>query len=550
MRNYSIGPIMIAAAIASIVITASAALYVQYRSLQDQGVELTRSQLRGAVVQGEYLRSMVGELGEKQAFDEEKLMAEIHAGKPLEESTLLKTIPIVATWEAISSAAEESGFEFRIASRDARNPENDPTEYELGLLKELEETKAEEVFRVEDDRMVFARPIRLTADCLSCHGNPANSPTGDGLDRLGYPMENWKEGRMHGAFVLTSSKDDVNAATTAGLVSALTWMIPIALGVVVGFYLLTRTVIFAPLNRCARALSVLSTERLSSLGRSLREKAADTTVKATGSTEAANCVSSNAQSLTSAVEQFELSIREISANASQAVGVAQEAVEAADRTNETITRLGESSDKIGDVIKVIHSIAEQTNLLALNATIEAARAGEAGKGFAVVANEVKELAKETGKATEDIVARVKTIQADTGGAIEAIDRVGEIIGRINESQNAIAGAVEQQTAMTAEISRNISAVAGGSGDIAREVSAIADAARRTTSDSEETLDASDGVQALAAELLKLVGARSTQEAEPVAPASYANVDPNTALLPKQPADSPDDRFRPVAWTSA
>jgi methyl-accepting chemotaxis protein len=146
-----------------------------------------------------------------------------------------------------------------------------------------------------------------------------------------------------------------------------------------------------------------------------------------------------------------------------------------DQTTETINKLGSSSVEIGNVIKAINSIAEQTNLLALNATIEAARAGEAGKGFAVVANEVKELAKQTGKATEDIIHRIGTIQGDTRNAVEAIRRVSEVIHEITVNQDAIATAVAEQTAMTGEISKNIQEVAEGTNAIAVNVERLAEA---------------------------------------------------------------------------
>ena len=184
--------------------------------------------------------------------------------------------------------------------------------------------------------------------------------------------------------------------------------------------------------------------------------------------------------------------------------VATEAVKVADDTSATVNKLGESSVEIGNVIKVITSIAQQTNLLALNATIEAARAGEAGKGFAVVANEVKELAKQTATATEDISQRIEAIQKDTGGAVDAIGRIGEIINRINDIQNTIASAVEEQTATTNEIARSANEAATGSTEIARNVSSVSKAAQDTSHGANSTLSAAQELAKLSAELKQVV----------------------------------------------
>ena len=180
------------------------------------------------------------------------------------------------------------------------------------------------------------------------------------------------------------------------------------------------------------------------------------------------------------------------------------AVKDANKTNETIKHLGESSNQIGEVVKVITSIAQQTNLLALNATIEAARAGEAGKGFAVVANEVKELAKETAKATEDISQKIEAIQTDTRGAVTAIGQISAIIGQINDIQNTIASAVEEQTATTNEISRNVAEAAKGSSEIAQNITGVAEAARHTSSGAADTQKAAGELTRMAAGLQGLV----------------------------------------------
>src|SRR5262249_33251521 len=156
------------------------------------------------------------------------------------------------------------------------------------------------------------------------------------------------------------------------------------------------------------------------------------------------------------------------------------------------------------VVKVITSIAQQTNLLALNATIEAARAGEAGKGVAVVANEVKELAKQTAKATEDISRKIEAIQTHTQGAVEAIEQIGKIINQINDIQNTIASAVEEQTATTGEISRNVNEAARGSTEIAHNVTGVAQAARSTTEGAGDTKRSADELSRMAHDLQALV----------------------------------------------
>jgi methyl-accepting chemotaxis protein len=199
------------------------------------------------------------------------------------------------------------------------------------------------------------------------------------------------------------------------------------------------------------------------------------------------------------------SIREIAHSANEAARVAAQAVSMVETTNDTVARLGTSSQEIGNVVKVITSIAEQTNLLALNATIEAARAGEAGKGFAVVANEVKELAQETAQATKDIAARVEAIQGDTSGAVEAIGEISTIITSINDYQLTIASAVEEQTATTNEMSRNVAEASTSSSEIATNISGVSGAAATTTQALAQTHATVEELRRTSVELTAAVG---------------------------------------------
>ncbi|MEU4219952.1 methyl-accepting chemotaxis protein [Actinoplanes sp. NPDC026623] len=219
---------------------------------------------------------------------------------------------------------------------------------------------------------------------------------------------------------------------------------------------------------------------------------------------AAGDVSQNVSALAAASEQMGSSIREISRNAGQAAGVAGEAVTVAESTTAVVAQLGESSAQISDVVKAITAIAGQTNLLALNATIEAARAGESGKGFAVVATEVKDLAQETAKSTEDIARQVQAIQRDTGKAVEAIAGITAVISQINDYQTTIASAVEEQTATSHEINRSVSDAAEASAGIASNLAAVAGASQVASAGVTETHAAAEQVARMSSDLKALV----------------------------------------------
>jgi methyl-accepting chemotaxis protein len=253
----------------------------------------------------------------------------------------------------------------------------------------------------------------------------------------------------------------------------------------------------------ATSLSSAS-EELTATSQQMSANAEETSAQANVVSASAEQVNKNLQTVATGTEEMSASIKEIAKNAHESAKVATAAVKVAEETNQIVSKLGDSSTEIGQVIKVITSIAQQTNLLALNATIEAARAGEAGKGFAVVANEVKELAKQTAKATEDISRKIEAIQGDTKGAVGAIGQISAVIKQVNDISNTIASAVEEQNATTNEMARNVGEAAKGSGEITKNISGVADAAKSTTHGANDSLKASQALAQMSTVLRELV----------------------------------------------
>jgi len=263
------------------------------------------------------------------------------------------------------------------------------------------------------------------------------------------------------------------------------------------------------IERISQTLASAS-EQLTATSQQMSANAEETSAQASVVSASAQEVNKNLQTVAMGSEEMSASIKEIAENVHESAKVATGAVKVADETNRIVGKLGDSSTEIGQVIKVITSIAQQTNLLALNATIEAARAGEAGKGFAVVANEVKELAKQTAKATEDISRKIESVQADTKSAVGAISQISEVIKQVHDISNTIATAVEEQNATTNEMARNIAEAAGGSSEITSNIAGVADAAKGTTQGASDSLQSAQSLAKMSGDLRDLVRRLNTK----------------------------------------
>ncbi len=466
----------------------------------------------------------------------------------------LKQVPVVAAWSVAREYAESHGMKFTTPSLTPRNPANTPDEFEAKALHAFESDSSLTEYYARavvngGEVMRYAQPVRLTEDCLLCHGDPAGEKS-----FFGYSKEGMKAGDLKGAFVVTAPLDALNEAASSNSVALVLINLGMLLAAMAALYLVVRSFVVKPIKDvvdrvkdiaqgegdltqrvhlesgdetgelakwfnifmeklqstiskvgvATRSLSS-SSEQLSDVSHQMSSNAEETSVQSSVVAAAAEQVTQNLQTVATATEEMTASIKEIAKNASDAARIATAAVKTTDTTNATIAGLGQHSAEIGQVVKLITSIAQQTNLLALNATIEAARAGDAGKGFAVVASEVKNLAEETAKATEEISRKIETIQQDSRGAVEAIAEIGVIIGQVNDISNTIASAVEEQTATTNEIARNVSEAAQGSRGVAENITAVATAAKGTTEGASNTQAAAGELSGMAQELARLVG---------------------------------------------
>lgn len=443
-------------------------------------------------------------------------------------------------------------MEFKTPSPHPRNPRNTPDEFEARALAQFQQNielkeYTERVTENGREWMRYAQPVRVSEDCLFCHGDPAGSK-----DPFGYTKEGMKVGDLRAAFSVKAPVDELvaNARSNSRMLflTSLFSLVAACLAVV----LVIRATAIKPLSAMKVFLQHLAegdltqrmpvdtqdelgemgnalnatveniaqviceireesinvanaSEEFSAVSQQISANSEETSAQANVVSTATEQVDRGLRTVATATEEMTASIREIAKNTTEAAKVADGAMRTALETNAVVAKLGESSAEIGQVIKVITSIAQKTDLLALNATVEAARAGEVGAGFAVVANEVKELAKQTAAATEDISRRIETIQADAKSAVEAIGSISTVIGRVNTISGTIASAVEEQSATTAEMSRNVAEAARGAAEVSQNIQGVAEAAQSTSHGATDSQKAAKSLAQMSTHLRGLVG---------------------------------------------
>ena len=544
----------------------------------------------------------VGQLQADKSFDNEALLAELSADKKAAEANgetydytkarIFDTLPVVAGWKAAAQAAEDEGIAFQISSFQARNPDNEPDaqkgdeDYDSRgpfthqLLTDLEAQVAsggeETVSRIDpaSNTLHYMRAIKLTQDCMLCHGDPADSLSGDGRDVLGFKMENWEVGDMHGAYHVMLPLDTVDAHVTKATGSVLMFVVPLVIGAVVLFVFALRFMFARPVARLierikdiaqgegdlTQRVQVSSNDEIGQLGAwfnafvtkihdVISQVAGATSDVAAASTEIAASAeqiaagageqSQQITTVSSAVEQMSASVIEVARKSADAANSANEsgriAADGGSVVTETITgmrsindavsssadsvqELGKRGEQIGEVITVINDIADQTNLLALNAAIEAARAGEHGRGFAVVADEVRKLADRTTQATQEIAGSIQAIQDETTTAVDKMNAgTDEVTTGVAKAEQA-GEALQQIVASAQDVSSMVQSIAAAaeeqsaaSEEVSRNIEQIAAVTRQTSDGTGQAAQAATELSQRAETLQQLVGQFKTSQ---------------------------------------
>jgi hypothetical protein len=441
-----------------VVLASAGAIACVYLISHGNRVNELRSLMSSTLQQAETVMANMDELHDKGAFNTGELARDLAkmGTADYQNAVLYRTIPVVAGWESVKGVAQAKGFTFLTPSRpdlQARNPKNHTEEF-TDVFRAFAAGKDE--YFAEDaatNSLILARPVRVTAGCLGCHGDPSTSATHDGRDPLGFAMENMHAGDVKGAFVLKvpMTRDAVVLASMGRITMV---GLSVLVVVVLCFQVLNRRLIVRPLQTISQEL-LAGASRVRSASGQLEE--------------ASQSIAAGAVEQAATVEETSASTVEINSmtqanadNAKAAAALMEEAAGGVGQANRkleemvvSMREITQSSDRISKIIKVIDELAFQTNVLALNAAVEAARAGEAGLGFAVVADEVRNLAQKSAQAAKDTASLIEDSmsRSQQGGA--RLQEVGNAIVHITELSEGVKALIQQVSGGTEEQAKGI-----------------------------------------------------------------------------------------------
>lgn len=431
----------------SCIICTLAAVAISSSKVQDLGREQLVDKSKAILSRLEAIRSYVATQSDLKR-DFQFAIDRFPDGKLPEEERkiLLRKVPIFASIVVGFAEAEKDGYKFRVFSKEPRREQNQASASEAEILNKFEaDPNLKEIVEQNEKTVVVYRPVRLSEaqGCLLCHGSPSQSPWKNGKDILGYPMEDWKDGKLHGVFAITSSVDEVMAAATNSTYSILLWALLISIIILAVSILLVRT----PLNALMSSVRLLMSagSQVATTGGEIlvaSQNLSNAAVKAAASIEETSASTEEVSSMVTMNSQHAGKAKDLAENAQEKARIGEAEVSKLTASMDDITA---SSKKIEEIITVIDDIAFQTNLLALNASVEAARAGEHGKGFAVVADAVRSLAQRSATSAKEISSLINE-------SVNKIEQGHAVVLSSETSLKEIVRTIEQLSTLNKEIS--------------------------------------------------------------------------------------------------
>ncbi len=500
----SLGTKIVGVAVGSVIVTAASGFLIQSSVIRRQGIEMTRGSMRTAVLSAENARRSVSAMRAGHMFDDAKLKAEAAATSDYRQTNFYKTVPVVAAWDSIRDVADKEGYEFRVSARNPRNPKNAPRPEEERILRFMESGKPAEYFAADEkaNEIVYARPILLTADCLVCHGDPGNSPSGDGKDVLGFRMEGWREGDQHGMFLLRSKMDHVDAVVRAGMIRTALWLLPLSICIGLGVYFL-----ISRITNKLRALIESISDSSAQVTSAVAQISASSQVLAQGATEQSASLEETAATgveITSMTRKNADNSRAASEEMDKVDRGVKDGNAALGDMAASMSDIKASGGQISKIIKVIDDIAFQTNILALNAAVEAARAGEAGAGFAVVADEVRALAQRSAQAARDTAPLIEESIEKSSAGSSRLEQVAAVIHSITASAARVKILVDEVNLGSLEQARGIERVSKSIQQMNQVTQSNAASSEENAAASEELAAQAESLDSIAKQLRAVV----------------------------------------------
>lgn len=494
----------------AILLTLGVSLWVIHSRTHDIVLHDVEEEMRSILIQAESTTDSIGDLAQAGAFDYAELARELETkGKENYKQTLFyRTVPVVAAWDAVRAAIKGTPIDFRIVRDNPRNKENVPqTDLDRQLLQAVEKDGKPFAF-VEDRKsglIAYARPVVMSESCMSCHGNPAKSTTGDGKDLLGFQMENWKPGDKRGAYILTVPVSRVDDPVRQGMLNAITWTIPSA-----GLILALSVGIVMRMNKRLNA----TTDHLENGSQQLAAASGQVSSSSQRLAEGASEQAASLEETSSSLEEIATVTKRNAENAQQAKAFSHEARMAAesglaDMENmiSAMSEIHKSGDKIAKIIRTIDEIAFQTNILALNAAVEAARAGEAGLGFAVVADEVRNLARRSADAAKETAEIIEESIVKSRAGSEISRQVAEGLTAIVAKAREVDDIVGQISLASQEQSQGVTLINTSVNQLDTVTQSNAAAAEESASASEQLRSQASLLHEMVADLRAMVSGK-------------------------------------------